>query len=181
MAIKTCQERGTALVETVIIIPTIFLMIFAVIDIGRALHMYLGLTRVVYESVRIGGTLSQLKVAPVKDDSWITRAVTDERLCGKGTCANLSDEILYMTAINRISSLLQNTYGPDPSAETLEPRLRSIFQWQSDLVNRVELYPLIRVSITGQFKPLISLGLGGWSRYTTFPISVTAAGPFLTL
>lgn len=61
------SERGVAMVETCVVLPFLFFLIFATYELGAALNEYLTLTRVVYEGSRYAATIPGLEKTDVTD------------------------------------------------------------------------------------------------------------------
>ena len=54
------DESGIALLEFVIVVPLLFFIIFAIVDIGRALNQYLIINRIAYESLRFAVSIPNI-------------------------------------------------------------------------------------------------------------------------
>jgi Flp pilus assembly protein TadG len=109
-------DRGTAVVEFALVLPVLLLIVFGIIDFGRALDAQIQLTGAAREGVRLAAlgysdAAVQAEVAAAAPElSGVTATVTASCAPGAGPAANAQVNVSYsfsfITPIGAVAGLL---------------------------------------------------------------------------
>jgi len=109
------HERGQALVEFAMVMPIMLLLLFALVDFGRAFYSWLLITNAAREGARVAATQSPLTdvqtriygAASALDSSAITITTTNvQGPRGESVEVDLTYDFSFVTPIGNIVSLL---------------------------------------------------------------------------
>jgi Flp pilus assembly protein TadG len=113
------HDRGAAAVEFALLLPMLLLIVFGLIDFGRALNAQITLTQAAREGARLAA-LGQSNVATGTQSaatglSPVTVNVTSSCLAGAAAGSNsvvqVSYKLTFITPISAISGLFGSTFG----------------------------------------------------------------------
>jgi Flp pilus assembly protein TadG len=127
---RKARDRGTAAVEFALVLPVLLLIVFAIIDFGRALNAQLTLTAAAREGVRLAAlgypdAAVQARVAAAAFDlSGVTVTVVASCPPGAGPTAdaevNASYSFSFITPIGAIAGLFGDSGLGAPIAMTAQ-------------------------------------------------------------
>ena len=113
---RTAPDRGSVVVEFALVVPVLLLIVFGIIDFGRALNAQIVLTGAAREGVRLAAlgypnAAIQARVASAAPDlSGVTATVVASCPPGAGPSANAQVNVSYtfsfITPIGAIAGLL---------------------------------------------------------------------------
>jgi Flp pilus assembly protein TadG len=113
---RKARDRGTAAVEFALVLPALLLIVFGIIDFGRALNAQIVLTGAAREGVRLAAlgypdAAIQARVAAAAPDlSGVTVTVAASCAPGAGPAAdaevNVSYPFTFITPIGAVASLI---------------------------------------------------------------------------
>jgi Flp pilus assembly protein TadG len=113
---RTARDRGTAAVEFALVLPVLLLILFGIIDFGRALNAQIELTGAAREGARLaalGYSNAQVQarvVAAAPSLSGVTVTIAAGCPTGAGPVANAQVDVSYrfsfITPIGAIASLV---------------------------------------------------------------------------
>jgi Flp pilus assembly protein TadG len=111
---RKTSDRGTAAVEFVLVVPVLLLIVFGIIDFGRALNAQIALTGAAREGVRLAAlgysnAAVQARVAAAAPSlSGVTATVVASCPAGAGPAAdaqvNVSYQFSFITPVGAIAS-----------------------------------------------------------------------------
>jgi Flp pilus assembly protein TadG len=111
---RKARDRGTAAVEFALVVPVLLLIVFAIIDFGRALNAQIELTGAAREGARLAAlgypdaTIQARVAAAAPDLSGVTVTVAASCPPGAGSAADAQVDVSYsfsfITPISAISA-----------------------------------------------------------------------------
>jgi Flp pilus assembly protein TadG len=121
MVRNTMGDRGVAAVEFALLLPMLLLLVFGIIDFGRALNAQITLTQAAREGARLASVGSTNVVAGTKAAATglnpVTVAVTPSPTCplnagpGVNAVVKASITFTFVTPVAAISHLFGGTWG----------------------------------------------------------------------
>jgi Flp pilus assembly protein TadG len=118
---RKARDRGTAAVEFALVVPVLLLIVFGIIDFGRALNAQIELTGAAREGVRLAalgytGAAVQARVAAAAPGlSGVTATVVASCPAGAGPAADAQVDVSYpfsfITPIGAVAGLLGGSGG----------------------------------------------------------------------
>ena len=118
------HERGQALVEFAMVMPIMLLLLFALVDFGRAFYSWLLITNAAREGARVAATQSPLtdvetriyEAASVLDAASITITTTNvQGNRGETVEIDLAFSFSFVTPIGNLAGLLGGTTVSAPT------------------------------------------------------------------
>jgi len=113
---RTARDRGSVAVEFALVVPVLLLIVFGIIDFGRALNAQIVLTGAAREGVRLaalGDTNAAVQAAvtaAAPDLSGVTATVVQNCPLGAGPTTNATVDVSYnfsfITPIGAVASLI---------------------------------------------------------------------------
>ena len=113
---RTTRDRGAVAVEFALVVPVLLLIVFGIIDFGRALNAQIVLTGAAREGVRLAAlgesnaAVQAAVTAAAPDLSGVTATVESNCPPGAGPNANARVEVSYnfsfITPIGAVASLI---------------------------------------------------------------------------
>jgi Flp pilus assembly protein TadG len=113
---RKARDRGTAAVEFALVVPILLLIVFGIIDFGRALNAQIVLTGAARDGVRLAAlgypdaAIQARVVAAAPDLSGVTATVAASCPPGAGPTANAQVNVSYsfsfITPIGAVAGLL---------------------------------------------------------------------------
>jgi Flp pilus assembly protein TadG len=113
---RTAQDRGSVAVEFALVLPVLLLIVFGIIDFGRALNAQIVLTGAAREGVRLAAlgypaaTVQARVAAAAPDLSGVTATVVSSCPPGAGPAADAQVDVSYtftfITPIGAVASLI---------------------------------------------------------------------------
>jgi Flp pilus assembly protein TadG len=124
----SAADRGATVVEFALLLPVLLLLVFGIIDFGRALNAQVTITQAAREGARLDAlnqpnVISRTKAAATGLSASVT--VTEVTTCpaGSGPTANADVQVSYgfnfITPIGAIAKLFGGGKGPGSSPLTL--------------------------------------------------------------
>jgi len=127
---RKAPERGSVVVEFALVVPVLLLIVFGIIDFGRALNAQIALTGAAREGVRLAAlgypdAAIQARVAAAAPDlSGVTTTVVASCTPGAGPSANAQVNVSYrfsfITPIGAIAGLLGTSGLGGPTVLTAQ-------------------------------------------------------------
>lgn len=106
---RTTDERGAAAVEFALVLPFLLLVVFGIIDFGRAYNAQITLTHAAREAVRVwalGGTTSDVTAAAEAAATGLSGIVVQTSACtfGAATRVTVKASFAYLTPIGSVTT-----------------------------------------------------------------------------
>jgi Flp pilus assembly protein TadG len=127
---RTARDRGTAAVEFALVLPILLLILFGIIDFGRALNAQIELTGAAREGARLAAlgysnaAVQARAVAAAPSLSGVTVAVAASCPPGAGPAANAQVNVSYrfsfITPIGAFASLVGGSHLGAPIVLTAQ-------------------------------------------------------------
>ena len=132
------NERGIALLEFTYTAPILFLFIFAIVDLGRALNFYMHLTRLSYEGARYASALAGLEAGDC------TTSLLTVNCPGRPLHALIAERVQPLTSDGPVRAETVQIHSALYSAANPFPNIAITGQDE-----------VVEVEVRAQFEPLI--------------------------